>query len=441
MALNFDIGRVELSDNALSGPVVEVRPSSGSAGMPGGISLDRAVFRRVGQNLGVESSGMPEVLVSGFFDTEEPVDLVFPEGMRVFGLMATQLADPQPGSSKPVGNIVSVSGSCTILRAGGEGLAAKGEKIFAGDILATGEDGIFAFSLSGRTAVAMGGGGRLGVHILGDGSLSILHGVFVVRALKGGEGRALDTTVASVSLQEGACGIDVSDAHNATIVALGNPVDISVVNGRGSRVLTAKDLFTTVGSYDQEPSAPDSIDPKDAMSLFAAPLSVFRSKSAESKQGKPVDQPKSPPPKDTPAPYKAATELVAEDPILVPQTVDHAESGEDKLPSKLKAKIKPRLKSKRKSKPEPKAERTPKPEPKAEPQDPKRKAAKKAQPSGGNGTGGGYFIVGGREAAQHGGIGTDFLYGEPEDEVVSGGGERGAEIVIRRGKDRDPVPQ
>lgn len=297
MALNFEIGRVELSDDTPSGPVVMIDPS-GHAVMPEGAALHRAEFRRAGDDLFVVWPGSPEVRVIEYFSAKAPADLLFPEGMRVAGPLALQLADPRPRpGARPVAAVTSVLRSCKVVRPEGRSALNPEQPLLPGDILETGANSGIAIRLADRSLIALGEHARLGIHILDPTSFSLLHGVSIVASPPKGKGVVLDTSVATIRVQAARSGVEIADGHNATVVSLGGDEEITVTNGRGSRVLADANLFTTITSYAQEPSTIGSIDVGDAEAMFAEPMARIGMKRAkpqpepESKaQAKPVAQ-------------------------------------------------------------------------------------------------------------------------------------------------------
>ncbi len=129
-------------------------------------------FSRSGHDLVLTGPDGAKLVLEGYFNTDNPPALVSPEGAMLTGDVVTSLAGPmfpaqyaQAGGANsgdvPIGNVQTMEGSASVVRANGLTLQLKiGDPVFQGDVVLTGpgsklgisfvDDTIFSLSADAR---------------------------------------------------------------------------------------------------------------------------------------------------------------------------------------------------------------------------------------------------------------------------------------------------
>jgi Ca2+-binding RTX toxin-like protein len=153
--------------------VVDAR-ADGAVVVPGGDFLLRAQFVRSGHDLILVGEDGTRVVVAGWFDTDAPPSLATATGAVIPADLAMILAGPvapgqyaQAGTAsdvglQPIGIVSKLSGAATVRHADGTTAPlAVNSKIFAGDVIETGEGGAVGMIMADRSTFALGAKARM----------------------------------------------------------------------------------------------------------------------------------------------------------------------------------------------------------------------------------------------------------------------------------------
>ncbi|MDP7097035.1 MAG: FecR family protein, partial [Rhodospirillales bacterium] len=134
--------------------------------------LLKADFVRSGPDLLLIGADGSKILVRDFFNLENPPDLMTGSGAVVSAELAAKLAGPAaPGQyaqaadvagAEPIGTIETVKGRVEVTRADGTKVTVqKGDAVFQGDVVETGEDASIGIILADNSVFSLDQGGRL----------------------------------------------------------------------------------------------------------------------------------------------------------------------------------------------------------------------------------------------------------------------------------------
>ena len=172
--MNVQNGSVVPSEPAASASAVVVEtPGSGAVSLPSGFPLAHADFTRAGADLHLASPDGDVVVVRDYFLTDHPPALSTPDGAQVGGDTALNLAGPvAPGQvaqlgaatpgSDPIGTVENLEGAVTVVHADGTKTnLTKGDPVFQGDVLETGDGAAVGIVLADNSTFALGESGRM----------------------------------------------------------------------------------------------------------------------------------------------------------------------------------------------------------------------------------------------------------------------------------------
>ena len=165
--------------------------------LPDGFKLANAEYAREGSDLVVKAADGQEVLVTDYFASGSPAELVSSGGAHLSGTAVTHLAGPMaPGefaqaapamTAEPIGTVDNIDGGVTARRADGTEVELEvGDPVFQGDVLSSGADGAIGVVLADGTSFSMAENGQMVLDEMvydpgaQDGSvgISVVQGVF-----------------------------------------------------------------------------------------------------------------------------------------------------------------------------------------------------------------------------------------------------------------------
>ncbi|WP_158498850.1 FecR domain-containing protein [Magnetospira sp. QH-2] len=149
-----------------------LEPGQENVEFPAGFDIASAEYGREGADLVVSDGDGGSVVVQDYFAQSEPPTLSTPEGAEIDGSVATKLAGPMaPGQvaevgsaslGEPIGQVDTVDGSVTVTHADGStSELSKGDPVFEGDILQTGDGSGVGVVLADSSVFSLGESGRM----------------------------------------------------------------------------------------------------------------------------------------------------------------------------------------------------------------------------------------------------------------------------------------
>ena len=243
--------------------------------------LLRADFIRQGPDLLLLGEDGQKTLLVDYFSSGFAPNLQTDYGALITGDLASKLAGPlaplqfaqnidgqqlTQGTSTPIGQIESLTGTATATRADGTEVALKaGSNIFSGDILETGPKGALGIVLEDDSVLSLAEAGRMVMDDVafdpnsqeGNATISVVQGVFSFVsgqiAKTGPDAMVLKTPVATLGIRgTKVAGSAAAEGQANTISLLpdddGTVGEISVSNGAGTVVLNQAGATTQITS-------------------------------------------------------------------------------------------------------------------------------------------------------------------------------------------------
>ncbi|MDC0191491.1 FecR domain-containing protein, partial [Rhodospirillales bacterium] len=269
--------------------------------------LQGAEFVRIGPDLMLVGEDGAQVLLQDYFMQPEPSDLLATNGgifdaqlvARLAGPMAPgQVAQTTPTSAEPIGQVDTIEGAVDAARADGTKVKlAKGDPVFQGDVIETGEKGSVGLILADDSTFSIGEDGRVVLDEMvydadaqtGSLKVDLVQGVlsFVSGqiAKTDPDAMTLNTAVASIGIR-GTTGVLKLPAGEPVTVALapnadGTVGEITVTNDSGTQVLNQPFQGVQVASLTAPISQPFIIPAADFSQQFGAVVS--RAQAAETR--------------------------------------------------------------------------------------------------------------------------------------------------------------
>lgn len=164
-------------------PEINVVEAAGNGHMvvPDARLLFGGDFTRTGHDLYVHNDGEPSLFIQDYFLTDPPADLYAPDGSVLGGNVVARLAGPlapaQYAQSEspetaagPIGQVETQDGAASVQRADGSVVdLAVGTKIFANDVVQTGDGGSVSITFADGTIFTLAPGSRMVIdHLIYD---------------------------------------------------------------------------------------------------------------------------------------------------------------------------------------------------------------------------------------------------------------------------------
>ena len=199
--------------------------TGGELVIPGGHLLLVADFTREGSDLVLTGPDGTEIVVIGFFSTENPPTLMTEGGAAIApdlagrlagSLTPEQYAQAAPGgaANQPIGRVETSEGEVTVVRADGSTQTLQaGDPVFQGDVLETADGATLGIVFIDDTTFALDEGGRMVLDELvfnpdtheGTSAFTVVQGVFSFVsgqiAKSGDEAMVVRTPVATIGIR------------------------------------------------------------------------------------------------------------------------------------------------------------------------------------------------------------------------------------------------
>jgi Ca2+-binding RTX toxin-like protein len=253
--------------------------------VPGGNFLLTAEYHRSGPDLVLVGADGHQVVVTGFFASAHPPELVSELGGVISADLAFKLAGPlAPGQYAQangaasqlhaIGTVDKASGSVTVRHTDGTSeTLVKGGTVYQGDVLETGKDGSVGIIFADRTVFSLGGGGRMVMDDLvydaqahtGHSAFSVVQGTFSFVsgqiAKSGADAMTVKTPVMTIGIRgTTVAGMASAEGENNTVSLLPDPDggigQILISNQAGTQVLTIPNQTVQLSSASQAPPTP-----------------------------------------------------------------------------------------------------------------------------------------------------------------------------------------
>ncbi|MBT5942037.1 MAG: tandem-95 repeat protein, partial [Rhodospirillaceae bacterium] len=255
--------------------------------LPDGFNFGDAKFEPSGPDLVLTSPDGKQVVIQDYYEQDPAPDLHTPQGGELAGSTAVRLAQvnsPTQGQTaqaaptadaQPIGQVESVSGTVTAIRANGERVELQvGDPVFQGDVMESGDQGAIGVVLADETTFSMAENGRMVLDEMvydpgtqeGNISMSVLKGVFTFVsgqvAKVDPDAMVLKTPVAAIGIRGTQVGIDLSgeDPAGMKVVLMeesdGFVGEVVIANNAGIQILNLPDQGASVASSNAAPSQP-----------------------------------------------------------------------------------------------------------------------------------------------------------------------------------------
>lgn len=174
--------------------------SSAAVVLPDGFNFGSAKFEPSGPDLVLTAPDGSQVVIQDYYEQSPAPDLHTPEGGELAGstvLLLAQTNAPSQGQfvqaaattgdAQAIGQVESVTGTVTAIRANGERVELQvGDPVFQGDVMESGDDAAIGVVLADETTFSMAENGRMVLDEMvydpgtqeGNISVSVLQGVF-----------------------------------------------------------------------------------------------------------------------------------------------------------------------------------------------------------------------------------------------------------------------
>ncbi len=275
----------------------------GAVHLPQGFSFGTAEFSQAGPDLVMTAPDGRQVVVQDYFASETPATLLTPQGGELVGATAARLAAAntpaqfvQAGAAaadQPIGQVQTISGSVTAIRANGEKVElSEGDPVFKGDILQSSPNGSIGVVLADETTFSMAENGRMVLDEMvydpstqeGNISMSVLQGVFTFVsgqvAKVDPDAMSLKTPVATIGIRGTQVGLNLGDAADGTpkldVVLMqerdGFVGEVIVSNSAGIQILNLPEQGMRLTRIDVAPPAPQVISHAEIRQSFGSSL-------------------------------------------------------------------------------------------------------------------------------------------------------------------------
>jgi len=278
--------------------------------VPGGAWFLSAAFSHQGPDLLLTGTDGAHVIIRDFFALDNPPDLISEGGAVIAGDLALKLAGPlapgqvaqatglvTPGAAESIGKVDVADGTVAVVRIDGTRVAvARGDDIFQGDSIETGQGGAIGITFIDETTFSLGENGRMVIDELvydrgnqeGVFSANLVLGVFSFVsgqiAKTSPEGMTLMTPVASLGIRGTKVAGRAAQEGEENIITLLPETDaagnisvgeISVTNQFGTVMLNQIGATVQMTSAFQTPPPPVIFSPQQIEQQYAAALNTL----------------------------------------------------------------------------------------------------------------------------------------------------------------------
>ena len=305
--------------SSVSGMDVVVGTEASVVLIPAGNWLTRAEFSRNGPDLLITGQNGEQVLVRGYFGSDNPPSLATVGGLNISSNVVARLAGPiAPGQyaqageaavTDPIGEITTIQGSVEIERAdGSRETVAKGSPVYQGDTVITGADGAIGIEFLDESEFSLGGDGRMVLDEMvydpaeqeGSMAVGVLSGTFSFVsgqiAKTSPDAAMLETPMATIGIRGTTIAGTVGGTSKENSITLlpdadGQVGEAVITNDAGTVVISKVGATVTIISANQAPSNPVIRSPEQIAETYG---SVVTSLPGASSQG--TNAPAPPPP-------------------------------------------------------------------------------------------------------------------------------------------------
>jgi hypothetical protein len=307
-------------EQAVQPPIVAAAEDMGGAApitVPGGPWLLSADFARLGPDLLLTGADGQKQLLTGYFNSETPADLITEGGAVISGDLATKLAGPvapaqfaqaaPAAAADPIGRVETVEGGVEVTRADGTKITlGHGAPLFSGDVIETAENASVGIVLADDSTLSLAESGRMVMDEVaydpatetGNATISVVQGVFSFVsgqiAKVDPDAMVLRTPVAQIGIRgTKIAGVAAAEGQENTISLLpdadGFIGEISVSNSAGTIVLNQAGATTSLASAFQAPAKPVIVPIAQIQKQFSKALKSLPAKPAPQQDDAPEE--------------------------------------------------------------------------------------------------------------------------------------------------------
>lgn len=258
--------------------VIEIPEDGGPIALPAASLIADGRFFRAGSDLVIGDAAGNQSVIHGYFQGEQAPDLTSPDGSQILtpDLLHSFLMPMAPGQyaqaasvtgAVPVGQVLDLDGNAFAIHADGTRVQlAKGDAVYEGDVIETGEAGsAVRMVFTDKTEFSLGADARLALDQLvfnpdtqsGSAQFSILKGVFIFASGQIAKTDNTDMTVITPIATIGIRGTEVAgrvSASDSQFTVIDGAIEVTTQ--AGSVTLDARGETTQVAGNDAVPSDP-----------------------------------------------------------------------------------------------------------------------------------------------------------------------------------------
>ena len=289
--------------------------------IPAGEWLTRADFSRSGPDLLITGQNGEQVLVRGYFSSDNPPSLTTASGLSISANIVAHLSGPlAPGQhaqageasvTDPIGEIKTIEGSVEIERSdGSRESVAKGSPVYQGDTVITGADGAIGIEFLDESEFSLGADGRMVLDEMvydpaeqeGSMAVGVLSGTFSFVsgqiAKTAPDAAVLETPMATIGIRGTTIAGSVGGTSKENSITLlpdadGQVGEAVITNDAGTVVISQVGATVTITSANTAPSNPVIRSPEQIAETYGG---VVTSLPGASSQGtNPSAEPPQPP--------------------------------------------------------------------------------------------------------------------------------------------------
>ncbi|MBF0168290.1 MAG: FecR domain-containing protein [Alphaproteobacteria bacterium] len=301
-------------------PLHLVSPENGWAvQVPKASLLTQGDYARQGLDLLITGPDGEQVLVTDYFLTDSPPDLVAEDGARIAGSLAETLAGPMaPGqyaqagaggaSRLSIGQVETLNGSVNVIHAdGSKGVLHKGDAVFQGDVMQTAKGASVGVLFVDKTSMSLGGEGRMVLDQMvfdpssgtGKSAFSLVQGTFSFVSgqisKSSPDAMVVRTPVATIGIRGTLGSGGYTPAQGLTVAVLSEGAngvgEVTISNAAGTQTInTANSAIMVTSFFNAPPPAFSFTAQQFASSSLAQVLSSLPATSASPGAAQAVQQ-------------------------------------------------------------------------------------------------------------------------------------------------------